>query len=229
MRRSAIVTLVCACLCLFLDAASAATATQATVEGVSITLPVPAGFCELTSSNPADQRMLETFGDALAKAHGNLLLSMSADCRQLADWREGQGLLSDYGQYQAPRNASANEETFKQTCAALRQQGGRNFANLKNETKSRIEESVRQMKVNEQRFAGFLGEDPTACYIALLQKLKAEEGPDVTQLTVLAITMVKDKFLFVNRSAPYVNAETINETFAKLKVTVAALQDANRS
>ncbi len=204
-------------------------AVQATIEGVSINLPVPAGFCELRSGNPTDQRMLETVGQALAKGRGNQLLAMAADCRELAEWREGRRLLGDYGQYQAPRNASANEETFRQTCAALRQQGGRSFANLKNEAKPKMEESLRQMKVNEQRFAGFLGEDPTACYIALVQKLKAEEGPNVTQLTVLAITMVKGKFLFVNRYAPYANADSINETLTKLKETIAALHAANPS
>lgn len=203
-------------------------AAQAKVEGVSIALPVPAGFCELSSGNPTDQRMLETIAQALAKARGNQLLAMSADCRQLVDWRDGRRLLGDYGQYQAPRVASANDETFRQTCAALRSEGGRGFTNLKNDAKTRMEDSVRQMKVNEQRFAGFLGEDPTACYIALLQKLKAEEGPDVTQLTVLAITMVKGKFLFVNRYAPYANADSIAETLAKLKLTIAALQEANR-
>jgi hypothetical protein len=203
-------------------------AAQAKVEGVSINLPTPAGFCELSSGHPTDQRMLDTIGEALAKARGNQLLAMSADCRQLAEWRDGRRLLGEYGQYQAPRMASANDETFRQTCAALRSQGGRGFASLKNDAKTKMEESVRQMKVNEQRFAGFLGEEPTACYIALLQKLKAEEGPDVTQITVLAITMVRGKFLFVNRYAPYANADSIVETLAKLKLTIAALQEANR-
>ncbi len=226
MRRSAIVAVVCSCL--FLDVASDAMAAQATVEGVPISLPTPPGFCELSSSNSTDQRLLGTIADALAKARGNQLLAMSADCRELAEWRDGRRLLGDYGQYQAPRTAAANEETFHQTCAALRQQGGRTFTNLKSDAKTRMEESVRQMKVNEQRFAGFLGEDATACYIALLQKLKAEEGGDVTQLTVLAITMVKGKFLFVNRYAPYVNTDSINDTWAKLKLTIAALQEANQ-
>jgi len=229
MRRIAIVTRVCACLCLVPDVASHALAAQAQVEGVSIALPVPEGFCELSSGNPIDQRLLGTIGDTLAKARGNQLLAMAADCRQLAEWRDGRRLLGDYGQYQAPRTATANEETFRQTCAALRAQGGRSFANLKSDAKTRMEESVRQMKVNEQRFAGFLGEEPTGCYIALLQKLKSEEGADVTQLTVLAITMVKGKFLFVNRYAPYLNPDTINETLAKLKTTIAALQEANPS
>jgi hypothetical protein len=190
---------------------------------------VPAGFCELSSGNAADKRMLDTVGDLVAKARGNQLLAMSADCQQLTEWRTGRRLLGDYGQYQAPPNAAANEETFKDTCAALRTQGGQTLSNVKKDLKARMEESVKQMKVNDQRFAGFLGEEPTACYVALLQKLKAEDGTEVTQLTVLAITSVRDRFLFVNRYAPYVNADTVNDTLAKLKATIAALQSANQS
>jgi hypothetical protein len=228
MRGIASVTAVCACLCVLLGAASHGRAAQASVQGVSINLPVPPGFCELSSTNAADKRMLDKVGDLVAKSRGNQLLAMSADCQQLNDWRTGKRLLGDYGQYQAPPNAAANEETFKETCAALRTQGGQTLSNVKKDLKGRMEESVKQMKVNDQRFAGFLGEDPTACYVALLQKLKAEDGTEVTQLTVLAITSVKDRFLFVNRYAPYVNADTVNDTLTKLKATIAALLEANR-
>jgi len=229
MRRFATVFVVGACVCLLAGAASRGVAAQATVEGVAISLPVPAGFCELTSANPTDKRMLDTIGELVTKARGNQLLGMSADCQQLADWRIGRRLLGDYGQYQAPPNAAANEDTFRQTCAGLRTQGGQTLSNVKKESKAKMEESIRQMKVNDQRFAGFLGEEPAACYVALLQKLKAEDGTEVTQLTVLAITTVKDRFLFVNRYAPYVNADTVGDTLEKLKVTVAALLEANRS
>jgi hypothetical protein len=199
------------------------------VQGVSINLPVPAGFCELSGTNPSDKRMLDTVGDLVTKSRGNHLLGMSADCQQLIDWRAGKRLLGDYGQYQAPPNAAANEETFKETCSALRTQGGQTLSNVKKDLKARMEDAVKQMKVNDQKFAGFLGEDPTACYVALLQKLKSEDGTEVTQLTVLAITSVKDRFLFVNRYAPYVNSDTVNDTLTRLKATIAALLEANRS
>lgn len=228
MRRTAIITIVRACLGFFVGTLPTAMAADATVDGVSINLPVPDGFCPLNRGNPTDQRLLDTIGDALTKAHGNQLLAMSADCQQLADWRAGRRLLADYGQYQAPRIASANEETLRQTCAALRTQGGATVSNLKKDLKTKMEDAVRDLKVNEQRFAGFFGEEPTTCYVALLQKLKSKEGPDVTELSVLAFTMVKSRFLFVNRYAPYVNAGTVDDTLAKLKLTIAALQAANQ-
>src|SRR5262249_16931208 len=197
MQRFITVLVVGACACLLAGATSRGMAAQATVEGVAINLPVPAGFCELTSANPSDKRMLDTIAELVTKARGNRLLAMSADCQQLADWRAGRRLLGDYRQYQAPPIAAANAATFPQTCAALRTQGGQMLSGVKKDLKAKMEEAVRQMKVNDQRFAGFLGEEPAACYVALLQKLKAEDDTEVTQLTVLAITTVKNRFLFV--------------------------------
>jgi hypothetical protein len=227
MSSAASVSIVCAWFGLFLGAPSSAAAAQATVEGASINLPVPAGFCELNGSNPSDKRMLDAVGELVAKARGNQLLAMSADCQQLADWRAGRRLLGDYGQYQAPRPAAASQDTFRQTCATLRTQGEASFKDMKGDLKATMEESIRRLKVNDQSFAGFLGEDAAACYVALLQKLKAEDGTDITQLTLLAITIVKDRFVFVNRYAPYVDSDTVKETLAKVKQTIAALQAAN--
>ena len=228
MRRVSVVRVVWTCMCV-LGAMSSAMAAVATVEGVSINLPVPYGFCELDGSNPADKRLLDTIGELVAKQRGNQLLAMSADCRQLADWRAGRRVLGDYGEYQVPQLAAANEETLKETCAELRTRGGQIFSGLKDGIKARMEEAIKRMKVNEQGFAGFLGEEPTACYVALVQKLRTDEGMDITQLTLLAITMVKDKFLFVNRYAPYVNADTVGEILEKLKTTIASLLEVNPS
>src|SRR5262249_58123784 len=81
--------------------AGGAWAADVSIGGVAIKLPAPAGFCELTASQPSDNRVLTTFGGLLEKS-GNRLLSVSADCQQLADWRVGKRpFLDDYAQYQA--------------------------------------------------------------------------------------------------------------------------------
>ena len=75
---------------------SSVLAAEVTLEGVTFNLPPPAGFCELEDQNPSDKRVLATLTDVLAKS-GNRLLSMSADCQQLADWRATKRpLLDDY-------------------------------------------------------------------------------------------------------------------------------------
>jgi hypothetical protein len=118
---------------------------------------------------------------------------------------------------------------FKQTCASLRTQGEQTFSSIKDDMKTKMEEAIKNLKVNDQSFAGFLGEDPTACYVAMLQNLKAGDGQTVTQLALLAITVVKGKFLFVNRYAPYVNSDTVKDALAKHKLTIAAPLAAHRS
>jgi hypothetical protein len=54
-------------------------------------LPRPAGFCELTDRNPSDKRMLTVISDLVTKV-GNKLLVMSADCKQLTEWRASKAL-----------------------------------------------------------------------------------------------------------------------------------------
>jgi len=72
-----------------------------------------------------------------------------------------------------------------------------------------------------------LGEDAKACYGGLIHKLRTEAGTDKTQLTLLAATIVKNKSIFVYRSAIYVNFGTITETLTKFKTDIAALLAAN--
>jgi hypothetical protein len=229
MRRPTAIIVAAACLCALAGTASSAMAAEATVDGVSIKLPAPAGFCDLTRSNSADKRGIETIEQLVSQANGNRLLGIAADCQQLARWREGKQLLADYGQYQTPPAPAATDETFKQTCASLRTQGEQTFSSIKDDMKTKMEEAIKNLKVNDQSFAGFLGEDPSACYVAMLQNLKAGDGKTITQLALLAITVVKGKFLFVNRYAPYANSDTVKDALAKHKLTIAALLAANRN
>src|SRR5262245_65976100 len=77
----------------------AAVAKDARIGTASLNLPPPTGYCDLTEQQPSDARMIKVMGDLLAGR--NELLAMSADCRQLQNWRGGtQPLLDDYAQYQ---------------------------------------------------------------------------------------------------------------------------------
>lgn len=75
-------------------ASTAAMAADVMVGGVSITLPAPAGFCELSANNPVDSRAVTALSGMLAQS-GNMLLGISADCQELTDWRAGRRLLLD--------------------------------------------------------------------------------------------------------------------------------------
>jgi len=205
-------------------------AADAMVGGVQNNLPPPAGFCDLGDSDPSDKRMLSTVADLVTKL-GNKLLGMSADCRQLGDWRSHKrSLLDDFSQYQAPLSLidKPMPEPVKQTCATLRTQGDQLVAEQFPDMKARVESAMEKVKLNNMSFMGVLAEDATACYAALLQKLHTEVGTDKTQVVMIAATVVKNKNVFVYRIAVYANSATLDRGLANLKADVRRLLAANR-
>ena len=214
----------------FAATASSALAAEANIGGVSITLPPPGGFCELGESNESDKRMLTTLGPLLEKS-GNKLLAMSADCRQLTEWHTGKRqLLDDYGQYQTQIAGMDKPpaETVAQTCTTLRNEGNKILANQLPDIKKRVEATMSKIKLNETSFIGVLGEDNDACYAGLIQKIHTEANTDKTQVTAFAISIVKNKSLFVYRFSVYRGPQSVDATLRKIKVDVAALIAANK-
>jgi hypothetical protein len=211
-------------------AAPGALAVQTMIGGVAVTLPPPAGFCELSDVNPSDKRMISTLTDLLAKS-GNRLLAMSADCRQLTDWHSGKRqLLDDYAQYQTPIAGMDQppSETVAQTCTTLRNEGNKILANQMPDIKARVESTLSKIKMNETSFLGVLGEEANACYAGLVQRIHTEAGTDKTQITAFAISTIKNRSIFSYRFAVYQTADTVNAVLAKIKGDIAALLAANR-
>jgi len=211
-------------------AASGGFAAQANIGGVAINLPAPSGFCELSNSNASDKRMLTTLGPLLEKS-GNKLLAMSADCRQLPEWHAGKRkLLDDYAQFQTPIASmdKPSSETVAQTCTVLRDQGNKILANQLPDIKKRVEATMSKIKLNETSFLGVLAEDADACYAGLIQKIHTEANTDKTQITLFAISIIKDKSVFTYRFSVYHGPNTIDTVLGKIKVDIAALVAANR-
>jgi hypothetical protein len=211
-------------------AGSNALAAQANIGGAFIQLPPPGGFCELDQSNASDKRMLTMLGPLLEKS-GNKLLGMSADCRQLSEWHDGKRqLLDDYAQYQTPIASmdKPSSETVAETCTVLRKQGEQILENQLPDIKKRVEATLSKVKLNETRFLGVLGEDSDACYAGLVQKIHTEANTDKTQITLFAISLIKDKSVFTYRFAVYQNPQTVDAILGKIKVDIAALIAANR-
>ena len=210
--------------------AAGALASPARIGGVPIYLPAPHGFCDLSESNPSDKRMVTTLTGLLEKS-GNKLLGMSADCQQLTDWRTGKRqLLDDYAQYQTPI-ASMDKppsETVAQTCSTLRQEGNKILENQMPDIKARVESTLSKIKMNETSFLGVLAEDANACYAGLVQKIHTEAGTDKTQITVFAITIVKNKSVFSYRFSVYQNPQTADALLARIRNDVASMMAANR-
>lgn len=213
--------------------ASTAWAAETSIGGVSIKLPPPAGFCELSASQPADSRALTTWGGLLEKS-GNRLLGIAADCRQLADWRVGRRpLLDDYAQFQTSiadvdQVVASPKAYIQDTCATLRAQGKELNSSIAPDVKSRLEGAVAKLKMNSLEFVGVLAEDDTACYAAQMMKARAPNGTDKTQIILLAITVVKSKSIIVIRYGVYAGEAATSDLLAKWKNTVAAFYAANK-
>jgi hypothetical protein len=212
---------------------SGAFAAEVIIGGVSIKLPVPADFCELSENNPSDKRMVTTTSSLVEKS-GNKLVGISADCRQLADWRAGKRqLLDDYGQYQTPiaqmdQLVAAPKDSIHQLCSTLRAQGNDVVSTVAPDVKANIESALKKVKVNNMAFVGVLAEDDTACYGAQIQKMQAENGADKTQIILIGITVLKNKYIFADRFAVYASTDATSALLAKLQSTVAALHAANK-
>jgi hypothetical protein len=231
----AIVIRVFAALGLLFALALPALTKDARIGTSTINLTLPSGYCELVESQPGDARMLSTLKDMLTAA-GNQLLSISADCQQLSEWRTGKrSLLDDTAQYQtlislinadAPKSP---DEAVKQTCASMREEGEKMLTEMLPDVRSRAERMITGLKVNEMRFLGIVAEEPNACYAAMLQKFRTQVGTDKTQITVFVTTYVKGKIVYYYLFSPYVNANTITTMLAKHKSNLTAFQGANRN
>jgi hypothetical protein len=159
---------------------------------------------------------------------------VSAECNQLKDWRTGKRqLLENTAQYQtmislenAPLPATP-EAMIKDTCNQLRTQGEQMVANATSDAKTRAEEVLKTIKVNETKFMGVVGEDPLACYAAVLQKLTTETGAEKTQVIVFATTVLKGKIIYYYLYAPYVSGDSVTQMLAEQRVNVTKLQAAN--
>jgi hypothetical protein len=207
-----------------------AAAKDARIGTASFSLPPPTGYCELTEQQPSDARMIKIVSDLLAGR--NELLAMSADCRQLQNWRTGtQPVLDDYAQYQtlvAAKDANLSRaDTVKRSCAQLRAEGEKMVAGGAQEVNKRLEAVLKEIKINESRLVGVLAEDADACYFALLQKMKTEAGTDKTQLIMTAVTIIKGKILYYYLYTPYRDAGTVNSALDRHKTNVAAALKAN--
>ena len=210
---------------ILLAGAYSASGLEAMLGDVFVTLPPPAGFCELTPRYEFDGRVANDISKLLKQA-GIRLLAMSADCGQLADARAGRRrLLDEMAQYQA-RMATIDKqpsESVAQACTTLRTQGNAIMGDIN----ARLVGMLEKLKIIESRFIGVLGEDKNACYAAILYTLRTDTGTEMTQVEVHAATIIRNRSIGIFRYAAYQNPDTVDAVLAKLKVNVAALIAAN--
>jgi len=172
--------------------------------------------------------------EGLVAQSGNKLLSMSADCQQLADWRASKRpFLDDYGQYQTlvsqmDQLVASPEAAIRDACATFRTQGNQIVSDTTPDAQAAIAKALKTVRMNSASFAGVLAEDPTACYAGEIQKLQTDKGTEKTQIVLIAVTIIKNKYIYVYRMAVYTDSDAVTALLEKFKDTVAALYAANK-
>lgn len=210
--------------------APAALAQDVVVGNAQIRLTPPVGHCVLADSQPSNSRALQAVRTAIPP--GNRLLAMTANCRQLADWRAGKlPLLLDSAQFQTQHQGEDHSKdpqgAVRELCKVLRAQGGDLMSRLPAEANQRLAQTAASVKINETRFLGVLAEDAQACYAGALLKIRPEQGNEVSRLTVFASTVVRGRLVFYYLTAPYQPGHAIGDLVVRHKANVTSFLAAN--
>jgi hypothetical protein len=207
-------------------AVSGASGLEAMIGDTFVTLPPPAGFCELTPRYEFDGRTAAVVSAYLA-GESIRLLAMSADCNQLAEAREGKRRqLDDLAAYQIENLDMKTPTPFSvaRKCSILRTLSK---SPIGTDVDARLASTVEKIKANEAGPIGVIAEDDNACYTATLIKAGTEAGAQKVLVVLQANTVIRTKAIVVRRQAVYQNPDTIKAVLPKLKSDVAAFVAAN--
>ncbi|MBI1385502.1 MAG: hypothetical protein GC150_11385 [Rhizobiales bacterium] len=196
-----------------------------------VVLVFPSDYCVMSRDHPSDARAIGAVDAALAGT--NELLGMAAKCDERESWHSGRlPTLNAMVQYQTNLQMRGTDlpvdraEFAKLVCEQI-SQNKIDVEGILKEAKERIESAVEGIEVNSSNFLGTLEVEPSACYAALVQKLKAETGEVKTQLAVYASTIIKKRILFTYLFREYQGADTVVQLSGELKDLVAQLYAAN--
>lgn len=215
--------------------AGAVAAADAKIGDVPLQLPKPPGYCEMDPVLSSDAPLIGRLHATMTKA-GNRLLVISADCTELKDWRNGKRLDLDHmAQYQTIIELENEplphtpEKLVTNYCANMAIMGDQSTGGSKQDVQERAEQASGLLKLNEIKFLGVVAEDPLVCYSGTLQKFKVDTGPETTQETIIATSLLKGKVVQLYLFAPYTGGKSIAQLLAKQRINVSQLQRANRN
>jgi hypothetical protein len=219
------VTLAALVLAVGVSGVSGALGLEAMIGDTFVTLPPPAGFCELTPRYEFDGRTVAVVSAYLA-GESIRLLAMSADCNQLAEAREGKRQLDDVAAYQVENLDMKTPTPFSvaRKRSILR---ASSQSPIGTDVDARLASTVEKIKVSEAGSIGVIAEDDNACYTATLIKAGTDAGAQKVLVVLQANAVIRTKAIIVRRQAVYQNPDTIKAVMPKLKGDVAAFVAAN--
>jgi hypothetical protein len=210
---------------LLASSVSGALGLAAMIGDTFVKLPPPSGFCELTPSYEFDGRAVAVISAYMA-GENIKLLAMSADCKQLAEAREGKRQLDDVAAYLIFNSDTKMPTPFSvaSKCKTLRTSSN---SPIGIDVDARLASILGKIKVNEGGSVGVIAEDENACYTATLTKQRTDDGAHKLFVNLQANAVVRTKAIMLRRQAVYLDRDTIKAVLPKLKSDVAAFIAAN--
>lgn len=176
------------------------------IDGVSITLALPAGHCPLERANAADRLIMETVERVVAAT--NRVLAAFADCQQRTEYRAGsRNVLDDYGQYMTPLRGGrvnlAPDAFARQMTELFKAQGAQLIQGAEADTRERIATLRLGIRMGENKMLGVLRTDERASYIGIVQNLGLPDGSTKLQVGVAGFGLLKQRIVSLNLYARF--------------------------
>jgi hypothetical protein len=184
-----------------------ASASEMLLGTTRLTLPAPAGQCELDRANPKDARLLALF-ENLVEGGPNRILATYVKCDQLKSWRSGSHKFEIYAQYQTlekmvDKQFPPNNDMLRQTCSLVRAQENASIQRLPRSISERAEKTIASLELDQLTDLGVVANGGDACYTSTLRKSKDRSGIEKTQISIMAFSIIKGKPIYFYIFAPY--------------------------
>lgn len=217
-----------ACLAVFFTLSTTAEGASFEVDGKTIVVPLPAGFCEL-GGNPVDEAMLSHSRKIMAST--NRVLTMFADCGELVEVRNGRReQLGAYGQVltAAPNGTVLSIKAPRQEFIAKMVQGANGGAFRKSMQEAEASVKSRHPNAGIQENLGILDSDDSAAYIGVVLNGPAAGAATRRLLGVTGMTVVKQTAISVNLYR-LASGTSVTGQLAEQKRNMSAVVRANGS
>jgi hypothetical protein len=223
--------LICLYSCLVPHRASVAAEVQ--LGTTKLSLPAPAGQCELHASNPQDAPLLSTL-KRMTVRNTYRILATFADCNQLKSWRSDQRGFEIFSQYQTLQKMVDKEypptrDILEKECAFMKDQTAATVKKMPKDINQRARKLSEVLQLNQGASLGMVAQDKKACYTLTLGKGEDRVGLEKTQIALMSLSIIKGKIIYFYLFAPYNTSMDVQNLLSKHRKDVGALIEVNRN